>query len=144
MTPRISLCVIMKTVAVGAGVCVGPSIVTGSRAEFDFSFTNTSTDPRHVNGTVSGLVEGLTDNTTSAATRVGVESYPAGIGDEPPAPFDVAFGVTGQNVFTVANGSITSAFFLSAEKSFCLSLGSLPGATCFGGGRPEQAHQQGS
>src|SRR5262249_11094375 len=73
-------------------------------------------------------------NTTSAATHVTVESYPAGIGSEPPAPFDVSPGVSAQNIFTVANGSITSAFFFSAPMSFCLSLGSLPpGPGCLGG-----------
>src|SRR5262245_24415098 len=147
MRPRMSWCVtdlsfernrwepLMKIITVGAlASALALASSPGHTLSFDFSFSNTSSDPGHVNGTVTGLVGGLTDNTTSAATHVTVESYPAGIGSEPPAPFDVSPGVSAQNIFTVANGSITSAFFFSAPMSFCLSLGSLPpGAGCLGG-----------
>jgi hypothetical protein len=92
----------------------------GHALSFDFSFTNVS---GNVTGTVTGLVEGLTNNTTSGATDIIVESYPAGVTNVPTAPFDVSVAGATNNTFTVANGSITSAFFIPGSGlSFCLSF----------------------
>jgi MYXO-CTERM domain-containing protein len=91
---------------------------THARAQLliQFQFTN---DPifGDVAGTVTGLIEGLQDNATSAATHVYVERYPAGL-SATPTPIDFAdatvFPVQQANSFTVANGVVTSATFLGA------------------------------
>jgi len=107
----------------------------GHALSFDFSFSNLPSFG-NVNGTVTGLIEGLTDNTTSSATDVIVQSYPAGVGGVPPAPFTLPSLASFANNFTVANGLITSAFFASGTNPafgaglLCLSFNPL---SCFGG-----------
>ena len=125
----------MKNMTLGAfafASALALASAPGYALSFDFSFSNVFGD---VNGTVTGLIEGLTDNTTSAATDVIVESYPAGVGGVPPAPIvinGVPFGST-TNDFTVANGSITSAFFSSGfDKPLCLSF-AHPSFSCANG-----------
>jgi hypothetical protein len=102
----------------------------GHALSFDFSFSNVS---GNVTGMVTGLIEGLTDNTTSSATDVIVQSYPAGLaGVLPLAPFTLTQPESTLNLFTVANGSITSALFKEQGTNFlCLSLN--VSTSCFGG-----------
>lgn len=72
---------------------------------FTFSFSNVT---GNVSGTVGGEIFGLTDNATSAATAVDIESGPALLGLSLPIsiPMPAAF-----NSFTVASGVITDSFF---------------------------------
>jgi hypothetical protein len=79
---------------------------------FDFSFTNTV---GNVSGTVTGEIVGLADNSTSAATNVIIDSYPAGIGLGLATPFDAVTTASGvpDNAFTVTSGLITSYLFES-------------------------------
>jgi hypothetical protein len=72
---------------------------------FDFSFDNSANG----GGTVSGVIQGLTDNSVSAATSVYVTSYTgplaAGVGEYAwTAP-------AGYNRWTVSNGVINGAVF---------------------------------
>jgi len=72
---------------------------------------------------VSGEIDGLTDNATSAATAVFIDSAPAAFGLT--TPFSVPlppFG--GNNEFTVVNGVITIYAFVSGvvQPSPALSL----------------------
>ena len=124
----------MKNMTLGAfafasALALAPT--PGHALSFDFSFTNVTGT---VNGTVTGLIEGLTDDTTSSAADVIVQSYPAAIA-APPAPFALNDPF---NSFTVANGSITMASFVSQFSSggsigsLCLSVSS-PHIECFGG-----------
>ena len=73
---------------------------------FDFSFNSTTNDP----GTVTGEIFGLTDNATSAATDLVIDSYPAGF-SAPAVPWDVfsSPSVSPDNSFTVSGGQITAA-----------------------------------
>jgi hypothetical protein len=130
-----------------AALAVTTFPVTPSRAvTVDFSFSNTiSTQPGFVAvpGTVTGEIEGLTDNATSAASAVIVESFPSVFSNFFSLPLDV-FGHAAniaENSFTLSNGVVTSAFFLAVgagisdfEFNFCLELGSTscsPGTTFF-------------
>jgi hypothetical protein len=99
----------------------------GHALSFDFSFSNVAGT---VDGTVTGLIEGLADNTTSSATDVIVQSYPAGVGQVPPAPFTLT--QPSSNTFTVANGLITSALFITFSPPLCLSF-AVPSFQCAGG-----------
>ncbi|MEA5577727.1 hypothetical protein, partial [Anabaena sp. UHCC 0451] len=74
----------------------------------------------NVSGNVTGTIQGLADNATSAATDIIITSYPAGLNVNPaaPAPFSLfsylaARGGTGpeENSFTVNNGVITNDRF---------------------------------
>jgi hypothetical protein len=106
------------------------TVTPGHALSFQFSFTNVS---GNVSGTVTGLVEGLTANATSSATDVIVQGYPAGLPGLPTAPFTLPGPAANFNTFTVANNSITSAFFdeFVTNGHFCLSLASTP--DCSGG-----------
>jgi len=125
---------VMKNMTLGAfafACALALASTPGHALSFDFSFTNVTGT---VNGTVTGLIEGLTDDTTSSAADVIVQSYPAAIA-APPAPFALNDPF---NSFTVANGSITMASFVSQFSSggsigsLCLSVSS-PHIECAGG-----------
>jgi hypothetical protein len=93
--------------------------VSASALSFDFSFTN-----------VTGVISGLADNATSAATSVQVTSNTAGFG------IGEYVGNPIFNSFTVSAGVITAASFASfgianaSPAVTCCSLGFLSG---FGG-----------
>jgi PEP-CTERM motif len=96
---------------------------------FEFSFTNAG-DPGTTSGTVTGRIFGLSDNTTSAATDVIIDSYPSALGGVP-TPLNLFSYplITGNptsistNSFTVSGGHIAAAnFYADAE---C-----LPSAPC--------------
>jgi hypothetical protein len=114
----------MKTVlfavtAVSAMLASAPS----HALTFDFSFTN---DPAlgTIAGTVTGEIVGLSDNATSAATALYIDSIPNVLSLPGATPFNVLSppipGFTPnqiiQNTFTVSNGQITFASF--QEKVF--------------------------
>jgi hypothetical protein len=96
---------------------------TASANSFSFSFFN---DPifGNVNGTVTGHIDGLLDNATSAASAVYVDSFPGGL-----ASFDV-LGLpllAGPiNSFTVVNNTITDGSFFANTGAILLSLNFVP------------------
>jgi hypothetical protein len=123
-----------------------------STLSFDFSFTNTlGVTP----GTVTGQIYGLSDNATSAATAVIIDSYPAILGSVA-TPFDILSYplVAGNpnsvvaNSFTVAGGQITNVNFYAdgqclpsppcgyAPLFLYLGTGSSPSAYVFGASDP--------
>ena len=81
---------------------------------FDFSFT-TITAPK----TVMGVITGLADNTTSAATSVQVTSNTAGFG------IGEYVGNPSNNSFAVSGETVTGAFFTSFG-----ALNTSPAVTC--------------
>ena len=84
----------------------------GELLNFTFSFTGGNTSS--VQGTVTGLIEGLTDNSTGGAADVIIESAPSMTSFGPsvgPLPIDTASWVKQANSFTVSNGQITAADF---------------------------------
>ncbi len=85
-----------------------PSAHAGALS-FTFSFSNvTGTVP----GTVTGEITGLTDNGTSSATSVTIDSYPAALGLSLSVPFET-IADSALNSFTVANGDITSGYYFA-------------------------------
>jgi hypothetical protein len=123
----------MKQLSLSALVFASALALTstpGYALSFDFSFSNVT---GNVSGTVTGVVEGLMNNTTFSATDAIVESYPAGI-TAPLPPFTLIQPNSAFNTFTVANGLITSAFFIDATTPnlLCLSL-NHPGCQVSGG-----------
>jgi hypothetical protein len=114
---------------------------------FDFSFTNASglgTDP----GTVTGEIVGLSNNATSAATAVYIDSFPTApfllFGDGPfslqlpeGTPFNVIspFDQLLYNSFTVSDDQITNAEFSAKIFSGDQNDGGTPTNT-FGLGVP--------
>jgi len=102
--------------------------VPGQALTFDFSFTN---DPTFgtASGTVTGEIVGLSDNASSAATAVYIDSFPTApfhlFGGIPlfslqlpgPTPFNVLSPPAPDmvsiisNAFTVSNGQVDSAGF---------------------------------
>jgi hypothetical protein len=99
----------------GAGL-IGLMHPTASHAgplDFMFSFSNTV---GNVNGTVTGEIFGLTNNTANqAASNVVVDSAPALLGLPAfPSPLPIFTDVTA-NSFTVLNGAITDASFASGD-----------------------------
>jgi hypothetical protein len=88
---------------------------------FSFSFTN---DPSYgkTAGTVTGEIEGLSDNSTGAAADVIIETAPSalgGISTEGPLPIEtIASGWNNPiiNSFTVSGGQITAASFFAVSS----------------------------
>jgi hypothetical protein len=95
----------------------------GHALTFDISFTNTT---GNVPGTVTVEIDGLQDNSTSAATAVTIDSAPAfGI----TLPFPVLLPPAAFNSFTVQNGVITQYSFNNnpIADNDVLELTTLPG-----------------
>ncbi|MEP0874163.1 PEP-CTERM sorting domain-containing protein [Trichocoleus desertorum AS-A10] len=82
---------------------LAPNPAEAASLNFNFLFTNEA----HGGGTVTGVVRGLLDNTTSAAKSVEVLSNTAGFG------LGEYVGNPRDNFFTVSNGNITNFEFLS-------------------------------
>lgn len=91
--------------AIGLGCAVTPA--EAATLDFNFSFTNDATTG---GGTVTGIVRGLTDNATSAATSVEVLTNTSSLGS-----FGIGeyIGNPTVNSFTLSSGVITSAGFTS-------------------------------
>jgi hypothetical protein len=112
-------------VSAAAVMALSPS---ANAMNFDFSFSN---DPLYgnVTGTVTGEIFGLTNNSTSYATNVVIDSYPAGIAGLPAAPFNVPdyAASLGQFIvdygFTVTNGVLTGANYQIYGGNFDLASG---------------------
>jgi hypothetical protein len=84
---------------------------------FNFSFTNDLPIGHNVQGTVTGQIDGLVDNTSSAATHVIVDSYPAAVPLGIAAPFDaISSGIVTANLFTVSSGAIQTVAFQSQAQ----------------------------
>jgi len=93
-----------------AAVLGAASLAAHADLVFEWSFTNTIGT---VAGTASGKIYGLSDNSTGAATRVTIDSYPAGL-DSIYAPGEIDTSLWDQhysNSFTVSGGAITAASF---------------------------------
>lgn len=108
---------------VAALVCF-TGVESASALDFTFSFDNTN---GNVGGTVEGIIGGLNDNSTGAATSLRFTSFPAGLGT-------LFFGTDrfiSTNQFTVTNGSITAADFAAGSSNFGLCINNS--ANCFGG-----------
>jgi hypothetical protein len=94
----------LAAIAVGFLLAATTTPVCASLLNFDFSFTGSSFDP----GTVTGEIEGLTNNSTSAASAVIIDTSSS------PVPFSLPFNTIGDaliNTFTVTNGQITDLMY---------------------------------
>jgi hypothetical protein len=95
------------------GVSLSPPI-NAKTLNFYFSFTS-------ANGTVTGEIDGLADNTTGAPSAVYLDSSPGGW---VPTPF--LLEATGSDSFTVKNGLIVAAQF-TADDPPCSGGGCILG-----------------
>lgn len=104
------------------GVLLAMTAAASSQAAtIYYSFSN---DPAlgNVNGTVTGHIDGLDPDGTSAATAVYVDSYPAGLVQfgSYPTPFNV-FDWTGydlqENSFTLAGGNLVDGHFALTQAN---------------------------
>jgi hypothetical protein len=94
---------------------LGAAALHANLLDFDFSFTNTIGD---VSGTVTGEIVGLSDNSTSSASQVLIESFPSGLDNIfASLPIDATtWDQQYQNSFTVVGGQVVSGGFW-AEQS---------------------------
>src|SRR5215469_16910076 len=83
---------------------------------FNFSFSHDF----GVAGTVTGEIDGLTDNTTGPATAVFVNSAPPVFNITTPVSIPIAGAL--DNSFTVSSGAITDSLFASLSSPFFLTL----------------------
>jgi hypothetical protein len=83
----------------------------GHTLTFDFSFTTDLSNPPtgNVFGTVTGEIDGLTDNSTGPATAITIKSIPAEDGLPTPIAVPTASTTIAINTFTVRSGVIDSA-----------------------------------
>ena len=101
----------------GALLLVAATPSRASLLNFDFSFTGAFSFP----GTVTGEIDGLTDNGTSAASAVYIDSSSSTV------PFSLPFNTVKDafsNTFTVANGQITDLTYFaeSIKIGYLISL----------------------
>jgi hypothetical protein len=99
----------------GAGLIglMHPAASQATLLDFTFSFSNVD---GNVAGTVTGEIFGLTEDATSQATNVIVDSYPAGL--EPPSPPQTVFTDIILNAFTVDSmGDITAAHSIALSPN---------------------------
>ena len=109
----------MKQIRMGAAAAVLMTLASGASAlTFQFSFFDQKSGSTGV--IVEGLIAGLTDNATTAASSVKVTSNPDGFGLG-----EYVYTGLSKNSFTVAAGAITSFDFLSFgdRNGSCCSLG---------------------
>jgi hypothetical protein len=86
-----------------------------AKADLTFSFTVTNTQG-DVPGTFTGEIFGLTNNTTSAATHVVIDSFPSGLNSLVSPPIDATtWDQQYQNSFTVSNDQITDGGFWAQQ-----------------------------
>jgi len=123
----------MRNFLVALALGLASIAAPASAVTVDFSFSN---DPAwgNVNGTVTGHIDGLTDNGTSAASAVYIDSYPAGLQNAgyPANVFDWVGVTIAENSFTLLNGVIVGGSFqgIAADAGAQLYLNS----TCCGAG----------
>lgn len=106
---------LLKTAAVAA-VLATLSLAARADLVFEWSFSNVIGT---VAGTATGKIYGLSDNATGAATKVTIETFPAGLDSIYGAgPIDTSvWDQQYLNAFTVTSGAITAATFL-AQNTF--------------------------
>ena len=89
---------------------------------FNFSFSNTI---GNVNGTVTGRILGLSDNSTGAASQVLIDTFPVGLVNVAGAPpinpmfWDQQY----QNSFTTVGGQVVSGSFHAQQTIGTFSQG---------------------
>src|SRR3974377_159666 len=92
---------------------LGAVAANAGTRNFDFSVTNTIGT---VSGTFTGEIFGLTDNATSAATSVLIETFPAAMNSLNSPPIDATlWDQQYQNSFVVSNGQIVDGGFWAAQ-----------------------------
>ena len=105
----------MRSWVIAASLLFVASATPARATLLNFDFTLTNDVGYGVPGTVTGVVEGLSDNSTSAASDVIITSAPSALGNLLGAtfPLDVstAWSYNGSNSFTVVNGQVTNADF---------------------------------
>jgi hypothetical protein len=108
----------LSTLALATILSAGTA-TAASAVNFDFSFSDDgSLGPFDVPGTVTGEILGLTNNATSTATHVVIESVvnPEGESLGLATPLDT-IGKVITNTFTIAGGQITAASYAAIDTS---------------------------
>jgi hypothetical protein len=101
LLPRVMVSALVGTASLGMEAILPRAAMALS---FNFSFTSI-VSPFNGAGSVTGIIEGLTDNSTSAATSVRVLSNTAGFG------IGEYIGITSNNSWTVLGGALQSYNF---------------------------------
>jgi hypothetical protein len=121
---------VMKNMTLGAfafASALALASTQGHALSFNFLIRN---EIGTVGPTVTGEIDGLTDNTTGPATAVFVNSAPPVFNITAPLSFPIAGAI--DNSFTVRSGAITASSFASLPGPFFLELFSPTG---LGGGQ---------
>jgi PEP-CTERM motif len=106
-------------------ILLGPASANANLLDFYFSFSDDgSYPPFDVPGTVTGEISGLTDNSTSMAEHVFIDSFPANLALGFATPLDTIGDslLFGFNSFTVSHGQIVDALYLAQNNIYPYSL----------------------
>lgn len=111
----------MKAATLGLAVCVLLTGGTESRAgslSFTFSFSDDGGGNTGLGSTVTGLIEGLSDNSTGPASNVFITSIPGAlVNNYGYLPIDAAaWSDVPYNCFTTVDGQITDAVFFATDE----------------------------
>ncbi len=98
-------------------------IAAPAQASPDFTFSVTNTIGT-VAGTFTGRILGLTDNATSSATQVFIDTFPAGLDSLEAAPVEATlWDQQYENSFTVSGGQIVDGGFWAQQTINALPYG---------------------
>src|SRR5215471_13015651 len=112
----------MKNMTLGA-FAFASALALASIPAYALSFNFSFSHDFGVAGTVTGEIDGLTDNTAGPATAVFVNSAPPVFNVTTPVSIPIAGAFN--NSFTVSSGAITDSNFASLSSPFFLELFSL-------------------
>jgi hypothetical protein len=112
--------------AIAAVLASAPAVA--ATLDFDFTFSNVvgTIGGNAFSGTVTGEIVGLVNNTTSSATALYIDSYPAGLGALGTVPIDVPLPSAADNRFTVSGGVLSGVYFVVAASLLSPPLLSPP------------------
>ncbi|MBD2569302.1 hypothetical protein [Anabaena lutea] len=85
----------------------------------DFNFTLSSTVNTNI---ATGTIYGLTDNATSSASQITINSLTWSSSVFTPLPFSINIGGASQNSFTVSGGTLTGAAFQLSNGNYDVYL----------------------
>jgi hypothetical protein len=103
-----------------ATAALAAALIASQALALDFKFSFDGTNGT-LSGTVTGKIFGLLDNATSPATDLMISSAPSAFGIS--TPYDMFPTTTAINFFTLLNGVIVDAQFLSGDPTGTFELG---------------------
>ncbi|MGA3131300.1 MAG: PEP-CTERM sorting domain-containing protein [Terracidiphilus sp.] len=109
----------LKSLLLKIAFACGAIVLAATAMADDFTFSFTNTNPGYTNGTVTGIIYGLTNNSEGPASEIVITSYPpfsCGGGSCDFTNDATSWSLQDSNDFEEMGGVITSAFFQAQDE----------------------------